>query len=221
MRIGDQLYLYLWNNSQDMNCNSVFIDGKVPLLIDPGWPHHVESLFRRMREDGVDPAKIKVVLCTHGHPDHFGGAFAIRSSSVRIAISRLEEKFIEETGRAAYKNQGLPFPEYRVDFYVKRGDLFLGKHEFKIVVTPGHSPGSICIYWPRHKILISGDLVFLNSIGRTDLPGGNATQLRSSIEQVSGLPIELLIPGHGPVIQGQHNVRRNFEVIKRAFFGLA
>lgn len=218
MRIGDQFYLYLWNDSREPNCNSVFIDGKVPLLIDPGWPHHVESLLARMQEDGINPARIKVILCTHGHPDHFGGTVVLKNLTVKIAISHLEERYIEKTGRDAYKR--LPFPDFRVDFYVKEGELVLGGHEFRILLTPGHSPGSICIYWPRYKVLISGDVVFMNSVGRTDLPGGNGKQLLSSIDKISDLSIERLIPGHGPVIQGQHNVRRNFDLIRRTFFGL-
>ncbi len=220
MHIGEQLYLYLWSNDQDMNCNSVFIDGKVPVLIDPGWAHHVQSLLRRMSDDGVNPSKIKVILCTHGHPDHFEGTLAFKNRSVRIAISRLEEKFIEQVGTETYKSRGLELPDYRVDFYVKDGDLILGKHELKIFLTPGHSPGSVCIYWPRYKVLISGDLVFMGSVGRTDLPGGDGKQLLASIDKISQLPIEMIIPGHGPVIQGQQNVRRNFDLNRRALFGL-
>lgn len=220
MRIAEQLYLYLWNNNQDMNCNSVFIDGKVPLLIDPGWNHHVESLFRRMKEDGLNPSKIKVILCTHGHPDHFEGTLAFKDRPVKIAISRLEEKFIEQAGPQSYASRGLKFPEYRIDFYVKDGDLVLGKHEFRIFLTPGHSPGSVCLYWPRYKLLVSGDLVFMGSVGRTDLPGGNGEQLLTSIDKISDLPTEIIIPGHGPAIQGQQNVKRNFDFIRRALFGL-
>jgi len=203
-----------------MNCNSVFIDGKVPVLIDPGWTHHVPSLLRRMQEDGLNPSKIKLIICTHGHPDHFGGTGAFKDRPVRIAISHLEEEFIERSGRETYKGQGLKFPEYRVDFYIKDGDLILGKHELRILFTPGHSPGSVCIYWPRYKVLICGDLVFMGSVGRTDLPGGNGKQLFASIDKISELPIEMIIPGHGPVIQGQQDVRRNFDLVKRALFGL-
>jgi hydroxyacylglutathione hydrolase len=85
-----------------------------------------------------------------------------------------------------------------------------------VLLTPGHSPGSVSIYWPRLKVLIAGDVVFSQGVGRTDLPGGDAKLLKASIDRLSKLPVDLLIPGHGTAIQGTERVRRNFEFIKRA-----
>lgn len=213
MRITEHLYVYLWSHESENNCNSVFIDGKTPVLIDPGHLHRVPSLFDRMRSDGLEPGKVQVVICTHGHPDHFEGTLAFRDESkVKIAMSPLDEKLIEEIGTPMYAKQGLRMPDYRVDFYLKEGDLTLGKHEFKVFDAPGHSPGSLCIYWPRHKLLIAGDVIFMGGVGRVDLPGGDKALLKKSLERLTSLAVELLIPGHGPAVQGSEQVKRNFEL---------
>lgn len=220
MKVADNLYVYLWTDQRENNCNSVVIDGKVPLLIDPGHLPRVSGLLTRMEADGFDPERIRVVICTHAHPDHFEGTRAFQKSSVRIGISRQEEKLVEEIGPSMYMQQGLTMPEYRVDFYLQDGTLNLGKLEFEILLTPGHSPGGICIYWPRHRVLISGDLVFMGSIGRADLPGGDGPTLKASLERISRFPVELLIPGHGPALQGAEEIAENFRFVKKTFFGL-
>ncbi len=217
MKIAEHLYVYFWADQRENNCNSIFVDGKVPLLIDPGLSQRADLLFAKMRKDGVEPSRTKVIICTHCHPDHFTGILLFKDRAVRIAISKPEERFIEEVGRPMYLNHGLTLPAYKIDFYLKDGDLTLGKHDFQIFLTPGHSPGGICIYWPRFKVLFSGDIVFMNGVGRTDLPGGDLHSLRTSINRLSQLPVNLLIPGHGPAIQGQENVKRNFETVKRTF----
>jgi glyoxylase-like metal-dependent hydrolase (beta-lactamase superfamily II) len=217
MRVTEHLYVYLWSDQRENNCNSIVIDGKVPLLIDPGHAHRVNNLFDRMREDGFDPGKIKTVICTHAHPDHFEGTLVFQDRSVKIGMSREEERFVEETGKPMFLERGLNMPDFRVDYYLKDGDLTIGKHEFEVMLTPGHSPGSICIYWPRYRILFPGDVIFMQSIGRSDLPGGDETVLKQSIERLSKIPIELIIPGHGPAIQGAEQVAANFELIERTY----
>jgi hydroxyacylglutathione hydrolase len=220
MKVSEHLYIYLWHDTRENNCNSVFIDGKIPVLIDPGHLRRVPALFDRMKADGVDPARIQSVICTHAHPDHFEGSLAFKDHGVRIAISQREDKYIEEIGKPNYLQQGLTVPEYRVDFYLQEGDLILGKHEFRILLTPGHTPGSISIYWPRYKVLVAGDVVFVQSVGRTDFAGGDAKVLKQSVQNLSRLPVELLIPGHGPAIQGKERVQNNFEFVKRMFFSV-
>jgi glyoxylase-like metal-dependent hydrolase (beta-lactamase superfamily II) len=220
MKLVDNLYVYLWTDQRENNCNSILIDGKTPLLIDPGHHHRTDYLLERISADGIDPGKIKVLIITHSHPDHFEGARAFQNASVKIGLSRQEERYIEEVGRPMYVQQGMTMPEYRVDFYVDEGTLMIGKHEFQTFITPGHSPGSLCLYWPRHKVFIAGDLIFMQGVGRTDLPGGDSEALKKSIERVAKLQIEYLIPGHGPIVQGADQVKANFEFIKPAFLDL-
>lgn len=217
MKISEHIFVYFWSDQRENNCNSIFIDGKVPLLIDPGLAHRTQSLFDRMQEDGVDFRRIKVLIITHAHPDHFEGTVEFSNRPVKIGLSREEHKFIEDVGRPMYLKHDLKIPDYRLDFYLKDGELNLGKHNFEVLLTPGHSPGSVCLYWPRYKVLFPGDVVFMNGVGRTDLPGGNLRTLGESVERLSKLSVELLVPGHGPAVQGKDQVRRNFELIKRSF----
>jgi len=214
MRVSDHLYVYLWSDQRENNCNSVFIDGKVPVLIDPGHLRHVPDLLRRMRDDGLDTNQVKMVLCTHFHPDHFEGTAAFLNTGAKIAMNRKDESLLAEN-RSMFATPGQPVPDFRVDFYVKEGELILGKHEFEVLHTPGHSPGGISLYWPRHKVLVPGDVVFDRGLGRTDLPGGDAKALKSSVERLASLQVELLIPGHGPAIQGTDRVHANFTYLKK------
>ena len=88
-----------------------------------------------------------------------------------------------------------------------------------MIHTPGHSHGSVCIMLHRLKVLISGDTVFENSIGRSDLPGGDMATLGRSIDKLAALQdVELLLPGHMGFVSGAEDVRRNFERIKYFFF---
>jgi len=75
----------------------------------------------------------------------------------------------------------------RLDFYLGEGDLEVGEHRFQILHTPGHSPGSVSVYWPERKALFTGDVLFPGGLGRTDLPGGNGAQLKESIRRLAEL----------------------------------
>jgi glyoxylase-like metal-dependent hydrolase (beta-lactamase superfamily II) len=90
--------------------------------------------------------------------------------------------------------------------------------ELKVFHTPGHSPGSLSVYSPKQKVLFTGDLIFKNGIGRTDLPGGNSTLLKKSVERLRELEIEILLPGHGEIISGAKEIRANFDTIERFWF---
>ena len=111
-----------------------------------------------------------------------------------------------------------PLPEFRIDFYLKEGDLHLGKELFQIYQTPGHSPGSLTIHWPERKVLFTGDLVFYGGIGRTDFLEGNSKLIKESIERMSHLDTELLLPGHGEMVMGKEMVLQNFEYIRQNFY---
>jgi glyoxylase-like metal-dependent hydrolase (beta-lactamase superfamily II) len=84
--------------------------------------------------------------------------------------------------------------------------------------TPGHSPGSLCLYWPMQKALFSGDLVFKEGLGRTDLPGGEGATIKESIKRMSQLDVELLLSGHGEIVSGAQEVKSNFDQIEDFWF---
>ena len=116
---------------------------------------------------------------------------------------------------------------FEPDFYLREGELNLGKESkltLQILHTPGHSPGSISLYWPDNRVLITGDVLFYGGVGRTDLPGGDGKLLKRSIERLSELDIEYVLPGHstqfGAILKGISNVKQNFASIRLNYFPL-
>ncbi|HBW12885.1 MAG TPA: MBL fold metallo-hydrolase [Proteiniclasticum sp.] len=158
------------------------------LIIDPG--DEGESLVRYLESLKIN---LKAILLTHGHVDHVGAVDAVREAfSVPVYISEIDMKFIEQRKMAFGKMK-------RADYFLKEGDefIFSGK-KVEIIETPGHSRGSLSYY--VDGLLFSGDVLFQNSVGRTDLPGGNMEELLYSIkEKLMKLPGETRVfPGHGP-----------------------
>lgn len=158
------------------------------LIIDPG--DEGESLVRYLESLKIN---LKAILLTHGHVDHVGAVDTVKDAfSVQVYISEIDMKFIEQRKMAFGKMK-------RADFFLKEGDefIFAGK-KVQIIETPGHSRGSLSYY--VDGLLFSGDVLFQNSVGRTDLPGGNMEELLYSIkEKLMKLPGETRVfPGHGP-----------------------
>jgi len=218
MKIEKDLFAYLWQDPYENNCNTYLIQGEVTVPIDPGHSRHVSNLFHWIEEDGISPEKINLVILTHSHPDHFEGLEAFLDKPVRITMSRQEERYLVESGKYLFEMMGQPIPKFRIDFYLKEGDLHLGEKIFKIYETPGHSPGSLSIYWPEQKVLFTGDVIFYGGIGRTDFLEGDSKLLMRSIERLSQLDIELLLPGHGEVVMGKEMVLQNFEFIRQNLY---
>jgi len=218
MKLEKDLYAYLWTNPYENNCNTYLIRGEMTVLIDPGHSRHIPNLFHQMEGDGISPDEINLVILTHSHPDHFEGLEAFLNKAIKIAMNREEERYLLDSGKLLFEMMGQPLPEFRVDFYLKEGELHLGKEIFHAYQTPGHSPGSLSIYWPERKALFTGDLVFYGGIGRTDFLEGNSSLIKESIERMSHLDTEILLPGHGELVMGKERVLQNFEFIRQNFY---
>lgn len=244
MRLFDNWHAYLWPgvSTEEMqsygnNANTYVIAGALPrgrhVIIDPGQvtngsrQHCLERLLEGMEEDGLKIEDTGLIINTHGHPDHYAAAGAIREKSqARVTIGQTEYRSMTEFRRQVAGQPGMDasmMPELEVDFLLQEGDLDLeGGITLQILSIPGHSPGHIGLYWPEGKIFAGGDLVFNGSTGRADLPGGDARLLKESVEQVSGLEIEYLLTGHqygAPgIIQGAEAVERNFAFIRTNIF---
>jgi glyoxylase-like metal-dependent hydrolase (beta-lactamase superfamily II) len=218
MKLEKDLYVYLWKNAYENNCNTYVIGGARTVLIDPGHSTFIEPLFSQMEEDGLSPDAIDLIVSTHSHPDHIEGLTAFLDKPTKTAMSEEEERYLYETGRLLFEMMGRPLPNFRIDFYLKEGSLHLAGNRFDVLHTPGHSPGSLSIYWPERKALFTGDVVFCGGIGRTDFPEGNSGQLMASIERLSQLETDILLPGHGEIIRGRDAVIENFEAIRQSFY---
>lgn len=217
MRIRNGVYLYKEKGTLD--ANTYVIKDELTVLIDPGLENYLEQRLKEMQDDGIDPKDIDVIAITHLHPDHCGATAALKEiSGAKVALHPLQVDYLDIMAEESRKFLGVGIAKKFSADLVLEDRLSLGSTELKILHTPGHSPGSICFYSADTKILICGDLVFEQGVGRTDLPFGNTDELRNSIETISALDTELLLPGHGRIIEGESNVKRNYEFIKAVYF---
>ena len=244
MKLIDNFYAYLWPGvtmaemqTYGNNCNSYLVAGVLPknrhVLIDPGAivnevrQNCLDRLISEMSKDGIKIEDVGLILNTHLHPDHYGASEAVRKmSGAQVAIGKGEDEFIKLMGgemSQVLKQIGIDMPEILPDFYLEEGGLRLSQDlVVEIIHTPGHSQGHISIFWPDTRVLMGGDLIFSGSTGRVDIPGGNAQQLKDSIEKVAKLEIEYLLTGHqygSPgIIEGAKTIRQNYDVIRRSIF---
>ncbi len=164
------------------------------IIVDTGGDHQpvTEEIVRRR-------LKIRYILNTHGHFDHIAANAPLKAVyGVPLGIHPADRKLLLAGGGAAlFGLAHIPSPPPDLKL---TDDLILqvGEWELQVIHTPGHTPGSVCFYLPAERALLTGDTLFAGSVGRTDLPGGNAQQLTASLRRLLELPPETLIyPGHG------------------------
>jgi hydroxyacylglutathione hydrolase len=218
MKFAKDIYVYEWTDCYDNNCNSFYIGGGVQALIDPGLTRYVPSLLESMKLDGIPETDIRYVINTHSHPDHYEGSAYFAPDKVKIAMHADEIAFLNGEGGGLYGLFGLSSPAVEINMSIKEGNLVLGDESFEIIHIPGHSPGSVGLYWPARKALFCGDVIFDQSVGRTDFPGGSGAQLKESIRNLAKLDCECLFPGHMGMVEGAENVQRNFKVVIQQIF---
>jgi glyoxylase-like metal-dependent hydrolase (beta-lactamase superfamily II) len=213
MKLTDNLYFY--SERGILHCNTYVIKGSPGIIIDPGSLSFLDSMVEDMRGDGIEPEEIGIILNTHLHGDHCGANKGFkRLSGARVALHPAQKQFYGITVVDTARLFGLPAVHVEEDDIIEDGRLDIGATSLELVHAPGHSPNSICFYSGEEKTLICGDVVFAGNVGRVDLPGGDAAQLAQSIENLSPLDIELLLPGHMGTVSEAARVQSNFEFIR-------
>jgi len=164
------------------------------LVVDPG-----DEPDRILEIIGENNLILKYIVCTHAHFDHIGVVNDIKKETDASVVLNAEDLFLYTNVKTqaslwGIEVESLPAP----DIFVSEGDtLKLGNLKFEIFHTPGHTPGGICLY--GENILITGDTLFADSVGRTDLHGGDLEKLKSSFKRLMSLPDKTrVLPGHGP-----------------------
>jgi len=214
MKLCDGVYAYIWRGTFENNSNMFYFADPLNILFDPGLKNYLDLRLEQMKEDGLNPDEIKYVVNTHCHPDHFEGSQYFMEKGIPIVMHEDEIVFLNEIGPDFFSMMGMNFPTLKFDKELKEGKWRVNDIDLEIYLTPGHSPGSICIYWPEKKALVCGDLIFNQSVGRVDFPGGDGMKLKESVVKISKLDLEILLPGHMDMIQGKEDLQKNFELIK-------
>jgi len=215
MKLTDGLHAFLWTSITENNCNTYLIDGPARVLIDPGHFHLFDYAAGRLRALGIEISDIDLVLATHAHADHFEAVQHFRSHHTLFAMSLEDWRLIQPTGD---RMNSLDPDAWAPDFFLGPGDLNVKGIELRVIPAPGHSPGSVALYWPQRKALFSGDVIFSDGLGRTDLPGGNGAALKESIKTLESLDAEWLLPGHGDILGGSADIRANFKRVRNFWF---
>ena len=194
-----------------LQCNcSIFGDEttREAMVVDPG--DEIESILEIVRRHGLT---VKSIVITHAHIDHIGGAQKLKLATGAPVYMNPNDAALQKMLDFQASMLGMrPVENVAIDAPAKDGDtLVVGATEVHVMHTPGHTQGSICLWMPSENKLIAGDTLFRDSIGRTDLPGGNGKQILQSIhEKLLPLPGEtIVIPGHGDITtierEKQHN----------------
>ncbi len=180
------------------NCFYIYREGEEKaIFIDPA--DRGDYLYEQMRSKGL---QVEVILLTHGHFDHFAGADELRTlSGAKIyALDKEKDLITDPEANVSYPFTGKSLT-IRVDGYFKDGDVLeYGGKSCKVIATPGHTVGGCSFYFEEGHMLFSGDTLFAESVGRTDLPTGDMGQLLRAIqEKLYVLPEDTRVyPGHGP-----------------------
>ena len=183
-----------------LGCNCSVIgdeNTREALVIDPG-----DEIDRILVVLAKHQLTLKQIFITHAHIDHVAGAKKLRDlTAAPVYMNERDRELLNGLDIQA-RWLGLDSVERtEVDAHATDGTVLkLGPADFQVMHTPGHTQGSLSIVIPQEKKLIAGDTLFRDSIGRTDLPGGNSRQILSSIKtRLLDLPDEtLVVPGHGP-----------------------
>lgn len=184
-----------------LECNcSIFGDesGRDAIVVDPG--DDIGEIRRVLARHNL---RVSSIVITHAHIDHIGGAQKLKAATGAPVYMNARDRELYDHIDVQAAWLGVPAPEKTaIDQEARDGDrLLLGGADFLVMHTPGHTQGSICLWIPSESKLVSGDTLFRESIGRTDLPGGDGNMiLRSIREKLFALPEETqVIPGHGPL----------------------
>jgi hydroxyacylglutathione hydrolase len=183
-----------------LQCNCSVIGDEVTreaMVIDPG--DNIDDVLALVTKHNL---QVKQIVITHAHIDHVGGAMKLRArTGAPILLNQNDYALLQMLDvQATWLGMASP-GKVEIDQSLGQDDtLKAGPLTASVIHTPGHTEGSICLYFPREKKLIAGDTLFAGSIGRTDLPGGSFKKIVDSLyEKILALPDDtVVVPGHGP-----------------------
>ncbi len=194
--------------------NAYLIDARRKTLVDAGM-----SGARVLRNI---PGGLELIVLTHCHYDHIGAVpDIVKATGAKVAMHRRDAMLLQSGRAGAAALFNAPAPKFTIDIVLKDNEVIdLGDSLLKVVQTPGHTPGSICLYNENSKELFTGDTVFEGgSFGRTDL-GGDREALLRSLEMLTKLDVSILYPGHGGIVdrRAKESLLASYSNAKHMFF---
>ncbi|MDY0236684.1 MAG: MBL fold metallo-hydrolase [Gudongella sp.] len=178
------------------NCYIIYTEGvtREAVIVDPGGDY--ESIIKEINKKEL---RVKYIVLTHGHGDHIGAVIAVKKHfDVPVMIHKADMEMVKDHALNLSGNMAMGAISFEPDILLKDGEsIEFGDEYLKVIHTPGHTKGGICLYSPG--LLITGDTLFEGSIGRTDLYGGDYDTLMRGIKnKLLQLPEDTIIyPGHG------------------------
>jgi hydroxyacylglutathione hydrolase len=183
-----------------LQCNCSVIGDETTheaMVIDPGA--EIQNILALVRKHNL---QVKQIVITHAHIDHVGGAMKLRAATgAPILLNQNDYELLKMLDVQASWIGVAPPGKVDIDQSIGQADTIkAGSLVANVLSTPGHTEGSVCLYFPSEKKLIAGDTLFAGSIGRTDLPGGSFEKIIHSLhEKLLTLPDDTVVtPGHGP-----------------------
>lgn len=240
---SDPLILYIPESTMlDSNVYLVGEEGNL-MMIDTGNGLSYKAIVKALTDAGLPPKEhLKAICQSHQHVDHILGLYKFKKDfpDLQVFTSEAEAAVIESGKRdriipdlgfgmsgMVYKMMetiGLKIFSIQIDRKFKDGDIFEWRpFTFRVLITPGHTPGGICLYDEQKKILFSGDTVFPGgSMGRVDFPGGSGKQLKESLSRLAALDVEMLCAGHmEPVLQNaQEQIKMSARVAEHMLWNI-
>ena len=188
-------------NMLQENCYVVSDETKECVIIDCGafYPEERTAIVDYIKEKELKPVHL---LVTHGHLDHnFGNNTIYEEFGLKPEVSASDESLMKNLDKqaASFYQMTLDYTFPPIGHFFEDNELIkFGSHQFEIILTPGHSRGSVTFYCKEEKVAFTGDTLFQGSIGRTDFQGGSMFQIINSLRFLAQLPDEVkVLPGHG------------------------
>jgi len=180
------------------NCYLIVCDkSKKAAVIDPGDGEAADLILKTIKENNFT---LEYIINTHGHSDHIGGNKKIHlNTSSKLLIHELDSEMLTDSKKNLSFYLGKEIYSLQADQFILDGDeVLVGEMRIKIIHTPGHSPGSVCLL--MDNVVFTGDTLFSQGIGRTDLPGGSYKDIIASVKGKLFLldDNKVIYPGHGP-----------------------
>ncbi len=191
-----------------VNCLVVWSDPAGAMVVDPG--KDAELIRETLDRNGL---RVAAYLLTHGHMDHVSAvADLCDAEPAPVAMHASDLQWAFSQGNAMPPFYGVPRRPEKVERMLEHGQQWTdGGLTYRVLSTPGHSPGSVCFHFADDGVLLSGDTLFAGSVGRTDFPGGDTRELQRSLAQLKDLPGDTVVhTGHGPSTTIEREKRTNY-----------